>query len=329
MIESLSSPSTDPLVIWLNGGPGCSSLIGAFQENGPFIIDDGQNVIKPNTAAWNVRANLLYLESPAHVGFSIGGANDFNFTDLSAAEDLFAAVQSFFGKFPEYLPNPLWITGESYAGVYGPWLAYNLHTWNQAAEIYNQTTYNFKGFAIGNGITDWTVDAEPSTYETFYEMDLIPKSLYDQFAANDCKFNVGNPYNTSEACKALQTTVSSLIAGLDIYDLYRTTYGVNSSVPNTGAAISAYLGRADVRASLHIPLQVQAWERCTSNPLFHYPFSREATLWIYTILKPYGYQLMHYSGDTDGKVPTLGTRRWVAELGWPVTQEWQPWSTDG
>jgi serine carboxypeptidase-like clade 2 len=91
---------------------------------------------------------------------------------------------------------------------------------------------------------------------------------------------------------------------------------------NFGDPMSDYLNRADVRAALHIPLFVQAWEGCSSNPLFNYPFSREASIWIYTILRPYGYKMMHYSGDTDGVVPTLGTRRWIESLGWPITDSW-------
>jgi serine carboxypeptidase-like clade 2 len=91
-VESMSNVTGDPVVIWLNGGPGCSSLLGAFSENGPFIFDDGESVIKPNPYAWNQRANLLYIESPAHVGFSMGGPNDWNFTDWTQSIDLFAAV---------------------------------------------------------------------------------------------------------------------------------------------------------------------------------------------------------------------------------------------
>lgn len=163
-VESLNNVTADPLVIWLNGGPGCSSLLGAFSENGPFIFDDGQELIKPNEFSWNTRANLLYIESPAQVGFSIGGPNDWNFTDMSQSIDLFAAVQSFYLKFPERLPNALWISGESYAGVYGPYLAWQIHFWNMEAEIYGNQTYNLKGFAIGNGITDWHVDAAPATF---------------------------------------------------------------------------------------------------------------------------------------------------------------------
>ena len=92
-MESLGNPATDPVLIWLNGGPGCSSLLGAFLENGPFVYDDGTgDYLKPNQYTWNTRANVLYIESPAHVGFSMGGPNDYNFTDMTQSVDLFAAL---------------------------------------------------------------------------------------------------------------------------------------------------------------------------------------------------------------------------------------------
>ena len=99
-------------------------------------------------------------------------------------------------------------------------------------------------------------------------------------------------------------------------------YSKQSLEQTFGDPMTDYLNRADVRAALHIPIDVQAWEGCTDNPLFVYPYSREATIWIYMILKPYGYKLMHYSGDTDGVVPTIGTRRWIQSTGWPITVEW-------
>lgn len=72
LIDSLSSPSSDPILIWFNGGPGCSSMLGLFAENGPYIIDDGETIIKPNPWPWNKNASLLFIESPAGVGFSLG-----------------------------------------------------------------------------------------------------------------------------------------------------------------------------------------------------------------------------------------------------------------
>lgn len=70
LVTSLNDYKNDPLVVWFNGGPGCSSLLALFQEHGPFVIDDGEYSIKRNPEPWNKRANVLYIESPAGVGFS-------------------------------------------------------------------------------------------------------------------------------------------------------------------------------------------------------------------------------------------------------------------
>jgi carboxypeptidase C (cathepsin A) len=67
-----NNPQHDPVVVWFNGGPGCSSLLALFQEHGPFVIDDGEYYIKNNPYPWNQRANVLYIESPAGVGYSVG-----------------------------------------------------------------------------------------------------------------------------------------------------------------------------------------------------------------------------------------------------------------
>ena len=69
-VESMSDPANDPVVLWFNGGPGCSSMLALFQESGPYVIDDGEYFIKTNPYPWNMRANILYLESPVGVGYS-------------------------------------------------------------------------------------------------------------------------------------------------------------------------------------------------------------------------------------------------------------------
>lgn len=67
---SQTSPTTDPILFWFNGGPGCSSLLGAMYEHGPFLINDAFASLINNAFAWNKRANVVYIESPANVGFS-------------------------------------------------------------------------------------------------------------------------------------------------------------------------------------------------------------------------------------------------------------------
>lgn len=95
--------------------------------------------------------------------------------------------------------------------------------------------------------------------------------------------------------------------------------------------MTGYLNRADVRAALNIPTWVQGYSEC-NNPMYPtYQAFREGSIWIYNILKGYtsNYKLLHYSGDTDGAVATLGTRRWIAQQGWNVTNAWRPWTTNG
>jgi carboxypeptidase C (cathepsin A) len=124
-IESKDSPVNDPVVIWFNGGPGCSSLLGYFMENGPFVMDDGQTVLHKNPDSWNRRANTLYIESPAGVGFSIAGTpEDSRANDMTSSIDAFIALQAFYTKFPEFKANDLYVSGESYAGIYVPYLAW-------------------------------------------------------------------------------------------------------------------------------------------------------------------------------------------------------------
>ena len=124
-VSSMSDPSKDPVVVWFNGGPGCSSLLALFQEHGPYVIDDGEFYIKTNPEPWNKSANVLYLVSPAGVGFSTAETDqDRIHNDVSQSEDALAAVKDWYNKFPEFLTNDLYISGESYGGIYAPYLAY-------------------------------------------------------------------------------------------------------------------------------------------------------------------------------------------------------------
>ena len=103
--DSQHDPLNDPVVLWLNGGPGCSSLIGMVYENGPFTFKEGTSNFKINPHAWNKRVNLLYISSPAGVGFSTSRHHHHKHNDSSVAEDNYKALVVFFSKFPNLLNN--------------------------------------------------------------------------------------------------------------------------------------------------------------------------------------------------------------------------------
>merc|ERR1740121_3446813 len=100
-VESSSSPETDPVLFWTNGGPGCSGLEGFMTEMGPFRPDvAGGLTVNPH--AWTKFANMIFIEQPAGVGFSyIENESSFQYGDTTAAEDNWVFIKEFFKLYPE------------------------------------------------------------------------------------------------------------------------------------------------------------------------------------------------------------------------------------
>ena len=87
--------SKDPVIVWFNGGPGCSSMLGWTQEHGPYVVEDGTTKFTKNTYSWNKEATVIYFDSPAGVGYSVcGDQAECNFDDDNSADDNLAAIIS-------------------------------------------------------------------------------------------------------------------------------------------------------------------------------------------------------------------------------------------
>ena len=120
-IESMNNPSTDPVIFWTNGGPGCSGLLGLGTEMGPFSFEAGGK-LSLNPFTWNNIASILYVEQPAGVGFSkYSDPDDAYVGDERAALDNYQLIKAFFERFPERKPNEFFIASESFGGHYIPW----------------------------------------------------------------------------------------------------------------------------------------------------------------------------------------------------------------
>ena len=190
-VESQSNPETDPLVLWFNGGPGCSSLLGWSQEHGPYSMDDGTNFWRENEYSWNKEANVIYLESPAGVGYSTcSNISECRSNDDISADDNLAAVLAWYAKFPEYQGHELYITGESYAGIYVPYLTQRIDAYN-TAHAADDTVFkpNLAGFAVGNGVTNWDLDCNSAWVEQAYYFGFYPAELRAKMVAANCDFS--------------------------------------------------------------------------------------------------------------------------------------------
>jgi len=122
LITSKRDMATDPLQIWFNGGPGCSSMMGIFQEHGPYVVEDGTDFLHENIWSWNNQANILYIDQPAGVGFSTCDSTQGTcaYTDELAASEAVTALVDWFGKYSDFATHDLFVSGESYGGIYVP-----------------------------------------------------------------------------------------------------------------------------------------------------------------------------------------------------------------
>ena len=333
---SQNSPTTDLVVLWLNGGPGCSSMEGTFMENGPFIFSESNYSSYENPYSWNKVANMLYFESPAGVGYSVMGSLSNNHTnDNITAEQNLAAIVQWFAYFPEFTSNDFYIAGESYAGVYVPYLAYYIQQYNKDPE----TKIHLTGILVGNPVTDWKVDADSVWPYFLYSHELIDASIYTPWVNNNCSIF----FNLPTYCTELYEKMLNLFTGINYYDIYRkciyptsakpirTNWGVSrlggieDCIPNQ--ALVKYMNSPSVRDALHINTTLGAWMLC-NNIDYDYD-NYKGSYYLYPSLISSGIRINIYSGDTDSCVPTYGTREWINNLGLPIGLNWTEWYLDG
>jgi carboxypeptidase C (cathepsin A) len=204
-------------------------MLGWAQEHGPYIMEDGSTEFVKNPYAWNKEASVIYIESPAGVGFSIcGKTEECNFNDSNSADDnLIAVLNLMTMKFPELKDNDLYLSGESYAGIYVPYLAQRIDTYIKQAKHNKTGGYipNLKGFMIGNGVTDWRFDTTPALFEMSQMHGLIPIDLYNFMKKNctnpDGQFNE----NLSQDCYGAASRFYDYMDSINIYDIYGKCYG--------------------------------------------------------------------------------------------------------
>jgi len=234
-VESEGNPAQDPVVLWLNGGPGCSSFDGFVYEHGPFKYDFNHGDVKltTNPFAWSKVANMIYLDSPAGVGLSYGEGREFYETDdVKTTTDLHAAVLKFFEIFPEFKSNRFFVSGESYAGIYVPLLVHNIVRGNLAGTLPN---VNLIGYLIGNGCTDIVVDNDAFPPFAFGK-SLISKKLFNSIT-DACDGKYWNTTYGSDCYNLQVQAYEDLLAHLNIYDVARECEMPPEEIQN-GASVS-------------------------------------------------------------------------------------------
>ncbi|KAG1800309.1 Alpha/Beta hydrolase protein [Suillus plorans] len=141
--------SLDDLIFWTNGGPGCSSLAGLLQENGPFSWSWGQTKPTVNQHSWTNLSSVLWVEQPVGTGFSQGIPDAQNEDDV--AIQLVGFMQQILEVFSELKGKKLYLSGESYAGRYVPYIA------NYIYENPSRLDLSLQGIWINDPFISWYV----------------------------------------------------------------------------------------------------------------------------------------------------------------------------
>ncbi|KAF8516785.1 Alpha/Beta hydrolase protein [Gautieria morchelliformis] len=191
----------DPWVIWLNGGPGASSLLGLTLENGPIHFAPDFSAI-PNAFSWDKAADVLWVDQPVGTGWSTSDADAFVTDEDQVGVDFMGFLSNLVQVFPALATRPLYLTGESYAGTYFS----TPHPPVKVAKI-----------AMGDGsyAADETViyPAVPSVLETYpqligYDPDVLK---YFQEQTHLCGFDLNLTYPQNGILPTVVPPVSDIV----------------------------------------------------------------------------------------------------------------------
>ncbi|GLJ15423.1 hypothetical protein SUGI_0253140 [Cryptomeria japonica] len=343
LTEATTNPSSKPLVLWLNGGPGCSSVAyGAAEELGPFHINSDGKTLFLNPYSWNKLANILFLESPAGVGFSYTNTSSDLQTsgDKRTAEDAYVFLINWLERFPQYKYRDFYIAGESYAGHYVPQLAQVVYRNSKGLQ---KPVINLKGFMVGNAVTDDYHDLI-GTFEYWWSHALISDSTY-KLLKDTCDFT--SSQHPSDPCQIALNQADMEQGNIDAYSIFTPTCNISGSQrhklqshypwrykaydPCTERYSELYFNQPEVQKAFHanstgIPY---SWSTCSTTLEKYWKDSPRSMLPIYQELIQAGIRIWVFSGDTDAVVPVTATRYSIDALKLPTLVNWYPWYDKG
>ncbi|KAG2126279.1 Alpha/Beta hydrolase protein [Suillus clintonianus] len=281
--------SLDDLIFWTNGGPGCSSLRGLLEENGPFSWSLGQARPTVNEHSWTNLSSVLWVEQPVGTGFSQGVPNAQNEDDVAA--QLVGFLQQFLEVFSELQGKKFYLSGESYAGVYVPYIA------NYIYENPTLLDLSLQGIWINDPLISWLVVQQEipavdfvNKYAGLFSFNQTFTKYLEKKAAK-CNYTgymdkyvtypptglfplPGGSINPVDGCDVWQDIFDAALIINPAFNIYRIwdTYpilwdvlGFPGSFAQTQSPI--YFNQTDVKIAIHAPVNTD-WMDCTNINVF-------------------------------------------------------------
>ncbi|KAI8884471.1 alpha/beta-hydrolase [Backusella circina FSU 941] len=320
-----SETPSNKTVIWLNGGPGCSSMDGLFLENGPLRMKNDQT-IELNPGGWQRHATIVYVDQPVGTGFSTT-KNGYlhNMDELTDAFILF--LDKYATIFPDIYDQEVYIAGESYAGIYIPYFAMPLL--NRIRED-SSKQYNLKGLMIGNG---WI--SPRHQYNAYYDFAMRYSLVKNEFIEElgDQMDKCNKAMKTKEqihidVCEEVfsvitEASVRTLQDGkkvcINAYNkrLTNEPYDLcGSNWPYEGVQLQQYLRKPELMKAIHVQGKNISWEECDRN--VYIGLENDESEPSYHLLPSIleDIPIMLFSGDQDIICNYIGTEYLIGNMTW-------------
>ncbi|XP_057788109.1 serine carboxypeptidase-like 13 isoform X3 [Salvia miltiorrhiza] len=367
-IESENEPTRDPLLLWLNGGPGCSAFSGLVYEIGPLAFDienfDGSlPSFILNPYSWTKVANIIFLDYPVGTGFSYSNTSKgYASSDTKSTQHNYTFLRKWLLAHPAFIKNALYVAGDSYGGHIVPMLALQIAQGNEAGM---QPIMSLKGYIIGNPVTDENKDSN-EVIPYAHRMALISDEQF-KLARTSCDGEYVNPDPNNVKCLFALYITEQCTKLINYAHILEPTCNFMSPRPSdsrrfqpwlvddpvdflslslslslsnrdelkcrTRNYLTSYVWANDesVRESLHIRKgTITAWVRCNKSLSDeYYEYDIESVVEYHQILSDRGFQALVYSGDHDMNIPYMATLKWIRKLNVSLDDEWRAWTVDG
>ncbi|EYU44016.1 hypothetical protein ABFS82_07G007400 [Erythranthe guttata] len=319
--------SETPILIWLQGGPGCSSMLANLFELGPYLVNQDLS-LKPNPNSWNKIFGLLFLDNPIGTGFSIAASpEEIPRNQNDAAKHLYAAINKFISLDKSFKTRPIYLTGESYAGKYLPALGYYILKRNALLPV--NSRMNFAGVAIGNGLTD--PEIQVSTHASnAYNLGLINEEQMvqlEKIQSETVGFVTRGKWNeATNSRNRVLATLTNMTGLATLYDFRRLT-------PYPNKVVVKFLNNVEVKRALGVK-ESKVFELCSSavGEALHDDVMKSVRYLVDFLVKKT--RVLLYQGQCDLRDGVFSTLSWVKKLNWEGTDDFlkaerKIWRVDG
>ncbi|CAO3625987.1 unnamed protein product [Cunninghamella echinulata] len=328
---SQNDSSYNPTILWLAGGPGCSSIMPSLAWIGPCRVNLEGNNTTPSSYHWNKHANLLFLDQPIGTGFSFGLSKVSQSSE--AVKQVYAFLQAFFKTLPQYTPSTSFIiAGESYAGHYLPALSSEIIQQNKNLDRNKDIYLPYTTMIIGNG---WTDPKKQLEYNHIYACDHDNqfKPLFDQDTCQKMKKQSTKCQSLMNKCYQYKNKWTCIPAGLYCQYTQLAPFDKTNLNPmdirkscvdeeycyDMERSLEIYANNEEIQSKLGVDDQAKPYMNCKSSIERRFLFSFDPVIDYSHLVSEALYNDIHVlliAGDMDWLSQWYGIKAWAMELEW-------------